>query len=384
MMNFQIKYLIFRNPKMEENLIENFRNLRSFSENDTILISVIFSIIILSALFNIITAYITKGSYQSVFSLINFCQIMLFIPLTSVYTPSKITEFIRSMRPSLFSFYHFNWSNTNLISDFIGKWQTTQTNTSLNFIGLENASTYLNSHIVMNLLAIILIIHIILLPVNWLISKNETQGCFGNIVKYSMNYLSFTFYIRFFLEIYLLLSLASISEIKRFKTSGSIQTRSFIFAIFTAAFLVLILVISVIHWQKYGIVDDFEESKLKSLYSGLNPERYARSFNILFMTRRFLFVIVLILAYNADRVIKISILSVLQLGYSILLLLLRPFESRKDNILEIINELGFLVICSSLIYLYKNSHWKTSLEWLIWSLILAILIAFLIVSFGKW
>jgi len=68
------------------------------------------------------------------------------------------------------------------------------------------------------------------------------------------------------------------------------------------------------------------------------------------------------------------------MSYFIILVIFRPYKSKKDNILEFINEFGFLVITCAFIYLHKLSNWKTILDWGIWMFIIAILFTFLVTS----
>jgi len=198
-----------------------------------------------------------------------------------------------------------------------------------------------------------------------------------------IKYLTFTFYLRFFLQVYLLFSLASIAEIEKFNTDNGTRTRSLITAFVVILFCALLLIISFIHWLKYGFLEELDESKMVNLYSGLRPTRWARLFNIFFMSRRLLLSILLILLFDADKVIKIIILASIQLIYCVTITIIRPFNTKKDNMLEIINEIGYSVIAVVLIYFHKESNWETVFEWIIWTLIIAILGTFLIISISK-
>jgi hypothetical protein len=50
---------------------------------------------------------------------------------------------------------------------------------------------------------------------------------------------------------------------------------------------------------------------------------------------------------------------VIQIPYTILLIILRPFEEKSDSIIEITNEIFYTVIISWLVYYDAESKWTT-------------------------
>lgn len=140
------------------------RKLEDFSQNETYLTSLVFALILISAIVNIITSIITKTSYQSIFSSFNFVQIMLLIPLTEVYLPLKVTRLIEAMNPALLSFYYLDCEDASLKSDMLGECSYAQPNSVLSFIGVESGSTLINIHVVIIILILIVITHLLVLP----------------------------------------------------------------------------------------------------------------------------------------------------------------------------------------------------------------------------
>jgi hypothetical protein len=189
-------------------------------------------------------------------------------------------------------------------------------------------------------------------------------------------------YIRFILEAFLLICLASFSEIERFDTGSSTKTRSLIVSIIFVVFIGIFFVVSFVHWIIYSGVEELE-GKMNDLYSGLKMFRWSRGFNLMFMLRRFIFAALLVIMKSEDETIKISIITALQACYCAYLLILRPFQQTKDTVLECINEFGYLVICAGFIYYHKESRWSTTIEWIFWSVIIGVLCAFLFFSIGK-
>ena len=56
----------------------------------------------------------------------------------------------------------------------------------------------------------------------------------------------------------------------------------------------------------------------------------------------------------------VGILSIIQFCYVIWIIVLRPFSETKGNIIEIINELFFIVLLGSLVYLNSEENWNAT------------------------
>lgn len=129
------------------------------------------------------------------------------------------------------------------------------------------------------------------------------------------NLLTFRTYVRYTIEVFLLLLLAGISEVERFKFDTTMKLRSFILAGCVVAYCVCFIIFTLIHWIVYSGTEDLDDSKFRDLYSGLKPKRFARLFNLMFTTRRLLFCVLLVVFFDLDKFIKICALTGMQLIY---------------------------------------------------------------------
>lgn len=343
---------------------------------------IVFVLVGISAIVNLMSACLTKGSYQSIFSSFNFLQIMLLIPLTGVYFPTKVSELIHSMRPALLTFYFLDCDDLSINTSDFEECGYAQSNAALDFIGLQLGSTIINVHLITAIFILILIFHLMLLPCYLCIVKKEKDGNFARLITSCVSLLSFTVYIRFILEAFLLICIASFSEIERFDTGNSTKTRSLIIALVFSFLIAIFFVISFVHWIIYGKEEELG-GRMKDLYSGLKPFRWSRTYNLIFMARRIVFVLLLVLLKNEDEILRISLITGLQAAYCLYLVVLRPFQQTKDTVLECINEFGYLIICAAFIYFHKQSKWSNTIEWVYWCVILAVLAIFLFFSIGK-
>ena len=152
----------------------------------------------------------------------------------------------------------------------------------------------------------------------------------------------------------------SVYEIFMHNSSGTYKLVSLIFAILSLClwccwtFLVLLLSLTSykVNENQYNFFGEF--------FCGVKMEKKHKMYTFILLIRLSLFVILLITLVNTQWWIVISILSVLQLWYFSWILAIRPFDSARDNLIEILNELFFLILLSSLNYLNSEEIWNSA------------------------
>lgn len=194
---------------------------------------------------------------------------------------------------------------------------------------------------------------------------------------------TFSVYIRLILEVAMVVFLASLSEINNNSVSSTMKLRSFIFAATALAFYFIVCMVFFAHWIVHGRQITLSESLLRDFYSGTKDTMLGRSFNLQFLFRRLLFCLLLTVFYSQSMTIKFSVLIGLQGVYLVALCAIRPFSTVKDNCLEIVNEVGYFVLCGLVAYYNTSSRWSTMIEWVYWSVFVAVICAFFILSLSK-
>ena len=108
--------------------------------------------------------------------------------------------------------------------------------------------------------------------------------------------------------------------------------------------------------------------------------KWRKSYVLVLLMRRAIFVILLITLQSIQSWILIVILSILEIWYLIYIVILRPFKEKKDNIIEITNEIFFSVLLSSLIFLNSENDWNSILiDIYIWIIMSNTLTVFIII-----
>jgi hypothetical protein len=105
------------------------------------------------------------------------------------------------------------------------------------------------------------------------------------------------------------------------------------------------------------INDEKNHNKLGEFSTGLKKDKSARVYSVILMTRRILFVTWLIVFNHFDKMLILSIMAVIQIGYLTTLLLIRPFEEKMNSVIEIMNEFIFSFLLSVLFFVNSEAAW---------------------------
>lgn len=146
------------------------------------------------------------------------------------------------------------------------------------------------------------------------------------------------------------------------------------------------MLLSLWQWVKNSKKTNLESvTYFFEFFSGIRGSKRARLYSLLFLIRRTLFCCIVIF-FNVEwsLIAKISLYVSVQLIYLSLIMFLRPFAEFKDNMLEIINEVFYTILCVSLLYLNRPDRWNKVFENCYMGLILLNNIIFSLIALSKW
>ena len=128
---------------------------------------------------------------------------------------------------------------------------------------------------------------------------------------------------------------------------------------------------------------NIEQSKQSKLFNGIKLQRKHRLYPSTLLIRRTIFVSFLIWLVIVQSRVLIAILSLIQLFYLVYISYLRPYIETKDNIIEIMNEVYFLLLLFLLIFFNNESDWSSiTTSAYMWTISSNSIVSFLIV-FGN-
>ena len=173
---------------------------------------------------------------------------------------------------------------------------------------------------------------------------------------------TFTMYIRIILQTNQFILICWVSEIYQFNFYEIKRQISTIIAFLVLIAWIIIIVIMIFFTlsqsaYKFSELPD-KRNKFSHLFDGVSLNKKSRMFVWLLQIRKVVFVILLITVGPKSSIIVISFLVGLQLIYLVILVAIRPYKEINCNVIEITNELYFLVFLASLLKYNTAASWE--------------------------
>ena len=265
-------------------------------------------------------------------------------------------------------FLYFSWSRITAYNSTINIFKFELSNNLLSNVGMDSDSSVSNTISFFIITIIMIVIHFLVIILYKLLAKCQidlTGGWFSKTVKWITdklyNLLTFNYYIRSFLEMNQYLLICSVYEIYNFNVSDSYRIASLVFAMLLLSGWILIAIFAFCLSISSYTINEEKHNVLGEFISGLKLDKKFKLYVFILILRRTVFVILLITWVLVDSRQINGVLSFLQLIYLSYVCYLRPFKEFKDNLSEILNELYFQLLLSSLIYLNTESNWSPTL-----------------------
>jgi hypothetical protein len=335
-------------------------------------------------------ALASMSSPQSAFSMINQFQLYILLPMIGVYMPSKVVTYITGMSFTMFSFSFIPFEKIPLSSSIFDFFDYTQNEDYYDSIGLQSKSCLLNHLPLLAMMTVVGIMHLSYLP--WYKASKHLQE--GSWMRWAcgklFRLLTFTIYIRMILEAYLFMSISVMAELKEYSYENITTLVSLISAHVYAAILAGFWTLWVWEIFKRIRIDNDKIYYFSEFFSGVKHLKKARLYALNFMVVRILFVAIVVGWSDLTNIIKLVLFSLTQTWFVAYMIIVRPFNSLKDNIIEIWNQILYLILVWSLFYLDSSSRWiSTVTTTYIWTLMSGpifctlVSLAFLVKSIAK-
>ena len=173
----------------------------------------------------------------------------------------------------------------------------------------------------------------------------------------------FSIYVRILIEVNMFVVLTSASEIKEWKITTTSNIISLIIAIIWYLFCVFFIVLSFLFWMKHKNKEINDEyMAFKEFINGIKNKSATKIYSTIFLLRRTLFVSLLIFGNSLSNILLIILMIVFQIAYLVAIIITRPFNETKNNIIEIANEWYYLVLVSLLSYFNSPDRWSEIIE----------------------
>ena len=193
------------------------------------MIYLMIAIVILSVILASILSLFNESSPNLIWTLVNFYQMLLLIPLIGAFVHKDVVDFIKGIDFSSLSFEIINSRSWPMFHNIYSFFEWKETNSYLNDIELRYWSTILNvlaSNLIDGCLAWIHLCFVL-----FHLWCRSYQNWFQRFVLKIFYIFTFSIYIRKILESYLLFSISSIKEIYNLNSESKSRTISLSVAI---------------------------------------------------------------------------------------------------------------------------------------------------------
>ena len=205
---------------------------------------------------------------------------------------------------------------------------------------------------------------------HWIV--NKCREFFNKLVKM----FEWGVYIRILLESLQFLLISTFSEINELRLSTVATKWSFVISIMMSLFCLLIFIMVAMLWIKARrnivrpITDsenlNFDDWWYGEVFKDTKNRLCWRAYTLCSTIRVILLVSVLIFSTNySDKILnlassKIYYFIIVQLMYTILICIIRPFDKIESNIILIINETSLFILSCFLIYFNSENRWNNT------------------------
>ena len=338
-----------------------------------------------------IVSLINPASTTSLWSMINHAQMLLLLLITRAFIPLDIQNVILGAKFTLNVASYFSFHKIKLFESVIEEFDIKLSNQSLELLGINSKSSIYNIYPVVILALLIIPIHFLILFLYILMPTEAPEGRWKFIKRVSIKLvnrlfaiLTFGWYIRYILETNQYVLISWINEVYSFTISDSQRTISLLFSILVSWLcLCLIICVSLLSLSSYEVIKN-KHNKVGEIFNGVKMMKRNKLYVPILLMRRAICVILLITLQSIQSWILIAILSIFQIWYLIYIVILRPFEEKRNNIIEIVNEIFFCILLISLIFLNSESVWNSTLIEIYMWIIISNTLAFFIIVICKY
>ena len=309
--------------------------------------------------FSASNAVMTGGGMQGFWGVVHQFQFYLLIPLIGPKVPQKILDFLEGIKLSLFNFNFIESKKIVIFDKMENIFEWEKEREYLFSIGIESKCGILNNMKMFFVQFVVILVHTVYFLIIHYGKCKNSESKIAVPFKYIFRILTFTYYIRFLIEAFLILSLGSLNEIYNWDF-GSIDK---VISYFISAVVILLLLSFLgfaISLSKKAAAKDFDpkESYFSEVTTGTKNGLFSRLIVFFHLWRLLCSVSWIIFSNYFSIFIRIFIYCLIQIIFSLIKTLIRPYEETKDNIIEIMNDWLYWSLWTVVLFHYNSDTWK--------------------------
>jgi cysteine-rich repeat protein len=330
--------------------------LSIFSE-ENILIAIIALAMTLSA-----GASLMSWSFPfTIWQIMNLIQLLKYLLLLGIFIPERIDDIIESagfMSMGVFLPYLMNQCIVRQLLILVNFNEGKEANKFVYEFLDGNFSSAITDVIILSILGII---HLLLIPLK---NCKKARPISTKLIVMKWigtglwNLFNLTVYIRIILQDFQPLTITAASELNKTDFSTDESVLFYALAVGIQVSCILIFILGLALWSYYRNSKEIPcTSWFSEFFVNQKNTKMARLYNLLLMSRRLFFSIWIFTFMGMSKFSYVLILVLYQISHATLVLIIRPFNNVKDNIVELIWEATFTPMLLGLVYFNTKDKW---------------------------
>ena len=234
----------------------------------------------------------------------------------------------------------------------------------------ESGSAFFNCFQITKAMLIFFLFNMAFLVYKWIIDKTRPErDIWYRVYDWFADFFHFTVYLRLLIESSMYIFISSMLEVSQFDNiADNKASYSLAIIVFILTFMFLIIPI---HYFKYWDKGIIETRYLAEIYDGFKDTHASKLYMFVFLLKRFLMACVIVFLRNANVWLRCILFTIIQLFVLLYLIIIRPFDWVKNNLIEPINEATCLILSIVITIHNDESKWFDGLDgYLIYFLVL--------------
>ena len=148
-----------------------------------------------------------------------------------------------------------------------------------------------------------------------------------------------------------------------FSQFESAEENGLSYAIAVLGFIAMFAFILIpVHYFKYRQDGAIETRYLAEVYDGFKDTAWSKLYMFIFILRRFAMAFVIVFMREANVWIRCVFFTLIQIAALVYTFIVKPFDESKDNLIEIINEVTYTLVCLIITVCNEESKWFDGLD----------------------
>jgi hypothetical protein len=306
------------------------------------------------------TSVMTGASLSSVWAILEEIQLLILVMSLEDHIPDVVERYLEGNTFLMFTLNFIPTVDLPGIGYFPQWTDAEQKITAAKNMGLESGSTFTN-HFTLLLTILVAIVIWVIAKVTPIWSGNKLKNILARIRNSSLNFFFFTFFVRTFIEAFVTINLSGTSEIYQLEVEQWNLIISLLITIILMGIWISLIWVNIIYCWKYRNQKFPEKFFFMQLFDGLNNNNTSRLYRSFSLTRKLIFVLLVVFFEDVSRTSAFSVILASQTVMWVLIIVFRPFENFSDNLVNIITE-GFVIYVIALFFaLDSEDKWTGTL-----------------------